>query len=331
MRDRNGIERGHCASCALVGNECAEFYFSTYEDEGTDDAESDSTSAEEYRHDPLLQFLKVRLQDPAQPVPALEIPSECRECGCAADAHEDVQVSAVEARCLEAARMLFAPLELHLCIRQSVQDTCRLGFTRDQFTYGEVGELSFLRLLDRARMHMVASTSFAAAGGRVFYDLGCGAGKAVVLAALHPIAFDRCVGVELLPGVAAMARALGQRWQAHDQAMSGAAGRALPPPTFVEADLFNVALEGAALILVNAGSWQEPSKSRLRRHLLQSMPDRCLLATIRKPLAEEGSSELVHLEELQLPMSWGIAPVFLAERRRSSPVSLILVDLHGMD
>ena len=67
---------------------------------------------------------------------------------------------------------------------------------------------------------------------------------------------------------------------------------------------------------------------------MRSLPHGCTLVTIRKRLAELESIELVHLEELQLPMSWGLASVFVAERRREetsrSPLAIVL-DLDAMD
>jgi SAM-dependent methyltransferase len=44
-----------------------------------------------------------------------------------------------------------------------------------------------------------------AAHGQVFYDLGCGSGKALLSAALSGIRFVKCVGVEVLPSLASAA------------------------------------------------------------------------------------------------------------------------------
>lgn len=57
--------------------------------------------------------------------------------------------------------------------------------------------------------------------GQVFYDLGCGTGRAVMAGALSEIRFVKCVGVELLPSLAAVAQGVVQRlnWLRHDQNM----------------------------------------------------------------------------------------------------------------
>ncbi len=58
--------------------------------------------------------------------------------------------------------------------------------------YSEVEFRSFRALLRQA----------GAVDGQVFYDLGCGAGKAVAAAALSGVRFVKCVGIEVLPTLA---------------------------------------------------------------------------------------------------------------------------------
>jgi trans-aconitate methyltransferase len=59
-------------------------------------------------------------------------------------------------------------------------------------TYFETEYASMVQLLHSA----------GAANGQVFYDLGCGTGKALLSAALSGIRFIKCVGVEVLPTLA---------------------------------------------------------------------------------------------------------------------------------
>jgi len=72
-----------------------------------------------------------------------------------------------------------------------------------EFTYGEVEFVHFIPLLN-----------FACAGmkpGGVFWDLGCGAGKAILAAALCDMNFSKISGVELLDGLhSACLKAIGQ-------------------------------------------------------------------------------------------------------------------------
>ena len=65
------------------------------------------------------------------------------------------------------------------------------------FTYGEVEFPSFIEILRAAN----------ARDGQIFVDLGCGAGKALISAALSETQFIRCTGIEYLPGLAQCAKA----------------------------------------------------------------------------------------------------------------------------
>lgn len=312
MKDRLGVERGQCIVCLSKEIECVEFVCRApgYEELDFSDAFAAACPVE-YARDPVLPCIRGKLgrqEASGGPIQPTSEPILCSTCGCPAETHEVAVLSASEERALATMHRLYAAIDMQDCISQSVRDTMSLGFTRERFTYGEVGALSFLRLLD----DMLARRGH----GGAFYDLGCGVGKAVVLAALHGIGFSSCVGVELLPGICRIGRELGL--PICEEVASHVA--------IVQGDLFDLEIGDAALVLVNIGSWEEPNLSRLRRHLVAVLPDRCTLLTIRKRLALPGCAELVHLEEMQLPMSWGLAPVFVAERRRE-----LLVDLNSMD
>ena len=64
------------------------------------------------------------------------------------------------------------------------------------FTYGEVSYEHFLALL-----HFLAP-----APNEIFYDLGCGSGKPVAIAALNFPQLAACKGVEFLPGLCQVAK-----------------------------------------------------------------------------------------------------------------------------
>ena len=70
----------------------------------------------------------------------------------------------------------------------------RLNMDADDFTYGEISFVSFVKILARVQPQ----------SNEIFYDLGCGAGKAILSAALN---FDltKMVGIELLPGLCQLA------------------------------------------------------------------------------------------------------------------------------
>jgi Histone methylation protein DOT1 len=73
----------------------------------------------------------------------------------------------------------------------SLQDRSRLSIDDTSYAYGEMEYIAFQELLRAA----------GATDGQIFYDLGSGAGKAIVAAALSGIRFVRCVGIEALPAL----------------------------------------------------------------------------------------------------------------------------------
>lgn len=71
----------------------------------------------------------------------------------------------------------------------------RLHIGDTQFTYGEIDCLSFIKIIELT----------APQPNETFYDLGCGAGKAVLTAALT-FELSSVIGIELLPGLCELAR-----------------------------------------------------------------------------------------------------------------------------
>ena len=78
----------------------------------------------------------------------------------------------------------------------SQRERARLTHEDQSLTYGEVEYVSFVQILVAAE----------AKEDQIFYDLGCGAGKAIVTAAMSGINFKKCVGVELLEGLCECSR-----------------------------------------------------------------------------------------------------------------------------
>jgi len=76
----------------------------------------------------------------------------------------------------------------------SFEERQRLGREEDAYIYGEIEFASFYSLLK----------SIDPKPGEVFYDLGCGSGRAILAATLH---FDlsKVCGIEYLPGLCALA------------------------------------------------------------------------------------------------------------------------------
>eukprot|EP00927_Polykrikos_kofoidii_P035671 TRINITY_DN30219_c0_g1_i1.p1 TRINITY_DN30219_c0_g1~~TRINITY_DN30219_c0_g1_i1.p1 ORF type:complete len:380 (-),score=65.27 TRINITY_DN30219_c0_g1_i1:77-1216(-) len=354
MRDQCGVERGPCALCPAQGNECCEFTVPDAYDaeEGGQREDSDEerflrghVNVEKYRREPLTRRLRARLSSlqlqnsavASGDAATAAAPSrksaatadadgergggKCASCGCQAREHEVVAVTDREARCLEVARRLFEPVGLLTCIQQSVRDTQALNLDRRGLTYGEVGIVSVFRILDRVQelQRRKAEDCGLRYHSGVYYDVGCGVGKTVVLASMHSIGFSRCVGVELLPGLSTLGRDLFKRFAMEVGDVAAFVGLpSIPEVELRETDLFEISeLPGATCALLNVGCWQEPALTRLRKHLALALPDGCILACIGKNLDHPESAEFVHLEEVMLSMSWGMAPVYIVERRQS--------------
>jgi hypothetical protein len=83
--------------------------------------------------------------------------------------------------------------------------TDRAGVRLDDssFTYGDVDYCSFQNLLKTINL----------TDGLIFYDLGSGIGKAIIAAAFSEIHFQRCIGIESLPSLAALSQSIIDRAQ----------------------------------------------------------------------------------------------------------------------
>ena len=80
------------------------------------------------------------------------------------------------------------------------------------FTYGEVKFVSFTDVLAFATPRR----------GETFLDVGCGAGKCLIAAALSGFGFGKCIGVEMLPGLVGDAKAALVRLRKMQQQCSSA-------------------------------------------------------------------------------------------------------------
>lgn len=69
--------------------------------------------------------------------------------------------------------------------------------SEEHLTYGEIVSTSFQQLLI-GTSDLITSSAY---GERVFCDLGCGTGKAVLVSAFGPHGFKRCRGIEIIPSL----------------------------------------------------------------------------------------------------------------------------------
>mmetsp|Transcript_23907 Transcript_23907/g.60378 ORF Transcript_23907/g.60378 Transcript_23907/m.60378 type:complete len:444 (-) Transcript_23907:88-1419(-) len=141
----------------------------------------------------------------------------CRHCGCPASSHARLSLQQSEKDVLTFVRPVFKQRQFSVSngISVSVTEAFRMAREKneernEEFVYGEILENTFLPLLNELWtwsdfysedeiLHREKQIKPPCRRGGVFYDLGCGFGKAAVLAALSDWNFESCVGVELLP------------------------------------------------------------------------------------------------------------------------------------
>eukprot|EP00929_Paragymnodinium_shiwhaense_P105525 TRINITY_DN7057_c0_g1_i1.p1 TRINITY_DN7057_c0_g1~~TRINITY_DN7057_c0_g1_i1.p1 ORF type:complete len:341 (+),score=44.07 TRINITY_DN7057_c0_g1_i1:100-1122(+) len=338
---RYAFERGRCLSCLKTGHECWGFESATLPDALPGDSDRDpywrpsGESPDEYRADPLPEALTERLYETSRPLPEdyLFPPDSlpCSSCSCPFSDHEVVRMAERERKALAVAQRIFAPISLEIGMRQSVQDTVSLRWLRDELTYGETGFLPFFRVLDRIQ-------EVCDVRGGCFYDLGTGTGKPLVLAAMHSIRFQKCAGVELLPGLCALAKGLRFRYEAERDNIACTIGWEPAPLDVHEGNLYDFSVEGASVILVNASCVKPNVVDKLRAYLTRVVPVGCVVVSIRHAVAGPGADDFEPVtgesgeQELSLAMSWGNASVHLAVRRRMTTGGMaVSIDLHAMD
>ncbi len=153
-----------------------------------------------------------------------------------------------------------------------------------EYIYGEIDFSSFALLLERCQINSES----------VFYDLGSGAGKAVVCAALL-YEFKKVYGIEQLSLLHECAQKIcSQLSVTHSQTI-----------TLYQADLLSFTYQDADIVFINASAflgdfWQAVLVK------LQGLKAGTQIILVSKPLPE-AQFEQVYSDFL--PMSWGLARV----------------------
>lgn len=144
----------------------------------------------------------------------------------------------------------------------SREDERTVERSRSSATYGELMPTATVRLLEQ----------LALTRRDVFYDLGAGVGKVVLLAAITtPVA--RAIGVELAP----------QRVARGQLALAAARAEALPGAkraTLIEADMLRCPLEDATVVYTCSTAFPSAFMRRLMRRLAQ-LPRLRMIVSLR--------------------------------------------------
>ena len=133
----------------------------------------------------------------------------------------------------------------------SYDERQRCKFANKDFTYGEIDYNTFIDLMNRA----------GAKEGEVFYDLGCGAGKAVVVSALaYPLSKVR--GVELLEGLYKLSKGVCEK-------MKSLPGyNAKSDVDIVNDDFLNVDFSDADIVYISSTCFSEDTMEKLEKKFL---------------------------------------------------------------
>lgn len=166
------------------------------------------------------------------------------------------------------------------------------------YVYGEISFLSFLALLSLAKPHE----------NTIFYDLGCGIGKAVLACAIvFPI--RKSVGVEILPEL---------YFSACKQAKKLASIKNYATPTnkieFILGDFLEVNLDDANIIFINSTALFNPTWEMLCARL-EYLPQLNTVITTSKALPSKLFSVVM---QTKVEMSWGIVLAYVHVRKKNN-------------
>jgi hypothetical protein len=174
----------------------------------------------------------------------------------------------------------------------------KLGRESDPvLTYGEVTPECMEQMMDAANVQP----------GEVFYDLGCGTGKAVVLSAfLRP--FKRCVGVELVEDLYNSAIGAGARYMAEIKPQL--ADRENQNVEFVLGSMFEQDYSDGDVFYTHCTCFDDDMMNRISVMLEKCKPGTRVM-TITKGLT---SPQFELVQSAPIRMGWGEATMYLYKK-----------------
>lgn len=165
------------------------------------------------------------------------------------------------------------------------------------YVYGEIKFLPFLALFSLTQPDEQT----------VFYDLGCGVGKAVLACAMvYPI--SKSVGIEILPQLYFNAC----RQVDYLAQLSGYAEQT-KKIEFILGDFLEVNLDEATIIFINSTSFFGPTWEKICARLEQ-LPNLKVVITTSKTLPGKYFKVIL---QTQIEMSWGVVFAYIHARKKS--------------
>lgn len=175
----------------------------------------------------------------------------------------------------------------------SVRSRKKHNLSSKELTYGEVEFDSFNEILDSAEPNK----------GDIFYDLGCGTGKAVYIAALRNM-FSECIGVEILDEV--YETAVGLRKIFYSEAPE-----ITTKVSFIHADLLKVPFMNADIVFLPSTCF-DMSFMSLFADACEELVSGARVITLTKDISSK-NLELIHRKMYE--MSWGDTTVNIYRRK----------------
>lgn len=183
----------------------------------------------------------------------------------------------------------------------SAEGRKKLTYVNKAHTYGEVTFDSFQEILKQVRP----------VEGSVFYDLGSGTGKAVILSSLLA-PFGKLVGVEIIEELVTASQKVLAEYEEfiiHSPFIV----RKMPRITFVHGDFKHLDFSDADVIYLNATCLDNEIGNPLFRQKLEALPVGTQIITNSLPVY---SAYYTNTSIGELKFSWGNATVYLHRKYR---------------
>ena len=231
------------------------------------------------------------------------------QCGCPAAAHTPTSFTESESQAIDSLRPVFRdiaplPIAVELAIstsRKLAEERGGPGAARnDEFVYGEILENTFLPFLNSLFREFGATET---ADSGIFYDLGCGAGKAALLAACSEWQFQKSIGVELLSELLQLGVSI--RDIVRDNLMVRSE---MEKVSFECEDLHSFRPGADARVIYVAATMFGPDLLRSIRRNLEGISDEALIVTIKNRLPD-----VEVLKVVELICSWGVSKAYVCK------------------
>lgn len=176
----------------------------------------------------------------------------------------------------------------------------RRRLEEDAFVYGEIEFLPFFALLEKVKPQQ----------GEVFYDLGCGSGRAVYTAALN-YDLSRAYGIEWLQGLYAVAARNLEKAEllikSHDRYFIATYLQRLATVGFVNGNFLDYDITDGDVVFVNATCFGSILWEKTIKKLIDLKSGSRVIVTSKKILDQR----FALLEQCFAVMSWGVSSIHI--------------------